>query len=241
MIATSVDAAIVVTKLSKAEERDALGGIERNWLDLNAPGPVALLVTGDRPWAAEARTVFWNASVHEVLDATDSRGAVPPTPTHVVIDPQTGARFTADGKPIERELVAAPRTVMLAGDELAVMPVGDATSPPLVLWRVTTPLRVAAHVVGMLPNGDFGGRMTVTVPGCVPGALEVTFIAKSGDPIRVAVNGIPRQVLRIAAEETPTVAIPAPAGVDGTTPCEFAFETEGYAGTTRVAYVAGGA
>jgi hypothetical protein len=240
MIATSIDATVVVTRLSAQEERDALGHVDRNWLDLNAPGPVTLLVTGDRPWTAEARTVFWNSSVHEVLALSDTRGAVPPTPAAVVMNPDTGAVLAADGGPIERELVAAPRTVVLAGEELAVMPVDDANSPGLVLWRAARPLRITTRVVGMLPNGDFGGRLVVNVPGCLPGALEVTFIGKSGDPIRVVVNGEPSTVLNIVPGATPTVTTPAPAYVDGTRACEFAFETEGYVGTTRIAYVPAG-
>jgi Dolichyl-phosphate-mannose-protein mannosyltransferase len=236
LIATSVDAALVVTRLSEHEERDALGGGERNWIDLNAPGPVTLFVTGDRPWATESRTVFWNTSVREVLVLPEVGGGVPATT--VVVDSGTGDVFASDGRPIERELlVAIPRTVMLDGEELARMPVGDATSPGLVLWRAAVPLRVAARVAGVLPNGDFSGRMTVTVPGCVRGALEVTLIGKSGYPIRVEVNGVPATDLHVPAETTPTVAIPAPEYVNGTAPCEFLLQTAGYVGTTRIAYV----
>ncbi len=241
MLATSVDAVLVVTRLSEHEELDARGGVERNWLDLNASGPVTLFVTGDRPWATESRTIFWNTSVREVLVLPLVEGGVLGTPTPVVIDPGSGRVLTSDGRPIARELlVAAPRAVSLDGEELAVMPASAATSPGLVLWRAASPLRVAARVVGVLPNGDFTGRMTVTVPGCLRGALEVTLIGKSGDPIQVAVNGVPTNELDVAPGSTPTVAIPAPDYVDGSSSCEFSLETIGYVGTTRIAYVTAG-
>lgn len=241
MLATSIDAASVTVRLSAAEERDALGGVERNWVDANADGPVTLLLSGERPWTTETRTLFWNRSIKRLLSVPAVAGGAPVTPELVAIDPASGVLFDGRRQTIPGGLVAVPSTVTLAGDEVAVMPVGLAHSPALVLWRASTPLRVAQRVSGILPNGDFSGRMTVSVPACERGVLQITLIGKSGDPIVVTADGIVFDTLDVPAGETPTALIPSgrAAGTGGA--CEFVFETPGYAGTTRIAYVADGA
>ena len=240
MVATSIDASVVTARLSAAEERDALGGVERDWVDRNTSGPVTLFLTGERPWTTETRTLFWNRSIDEILSVADVPGGAAVNAPAVGIDPESGLVRDAAGRTLSRQIVAAPSTVTLAGDQLAVMPPGSAHSPGLVLWRVSAPLRVTLRVSGLLPNGDFGGRMAVSVPACRRGHLEATLIGKSGDPIDVTVNDIVYDTLSVPAGTTPTVKIPSRPNADGVTACTFVFETPGYVGSTRIAYVSDG-
>jgi predicted kinase len=46
-------------------------------------------------------------------------------------------RLLTDGEPLRAEYVVAPASLRLAGSRLA-----EATTVPLVLWRVTSPVRV---------------------------------------------------------------------------------------------------
>lgn len=239
LVAASAEATRVVTDLSAREERAARGDVPRDWLDREASAPVSLLVTGERAWPVESRTVFWNTSVREVMALPGVGGGVPPGPTPVTIDELEGWVRGADGVALERDLVAAPRTIAFDGVRLAEMPQTAADSPGLGVWKTARPLRVASMVLGVLPNGDFSGRIDVVVPGCVQGALEVTLIGKSGDPIRVLVNGVAHEAVSAPAGETPTATIPAPGYADGSRPCSFVLETDGYVGTTRIAYVPG--
>ncbi len=237
LVSTSIEATRAVRTLSAREQADALGEASPRWLDETGLDDVTLLVTGDRPWEAVARTVFWNRSVTEVLRLPGIPGGVPPAPATVSLDERSGLLLDVSGRPLERSLVAAPASYQLVGERVAELPVGSSSSPSTVVTRTDGPVRVSAVVAGVLPNGDFGGEVNVLVPACARGALEVTVIGKSGDPIDAYVNGVLATQIAAAPGETPTAAIQAPAYADGTRPCNFVLFTEGFAGTTRIAYV----
>ncbi len=236
LAASSAQATRVVGRLSAAQAT-ALGSADPRWLDRAAVGPVTLLATGDRLWTADSRTVFWNRSIVEVLRFPDVLVGVPPAPTTVTMDEDTGLVSTRDGVPLERDLVAAPDTITLDGKEVARLPVAGAETPGLVVWRTTGPVRVATRLVGFLPNGDVNGDALVLVPGCARGALEMTLIGKGGDPVGVTVNGVPRGAVEAPAGETVNATIPAPRYADGSHACLFGLRSERYVGTTRVVYV----
>jgi hypothetical protein len=237
LVSTSIEATRTVRALSAREQADALGDANPRWLDEAGLEDVSLLVTGDRPWEAVARTIFWNLAVTEVLRLPGISGGVPPAPAIVSLDERSGLLLDAAGRPLERPLVAAPASFQLVGERVAELPVGSSSSPPTVVTRTDGAVRVSAVVAGVLPNGDFGGEVSVLVPACAPGALELTVIGKSGDPIDAYVNGVLATQIAAAPGETPTAAIPAPAYADGTRPCSFVLFTEGFVGTTRIAYV----
>ncbi len=164
----SVDASRTVVNRSAAEERSARGTVERSWLDDQTDRPVTLLVTGARAAPTEARTVFWNRSVAEVIALPNVVGVVPPSPLRVRIDDGSGLLLDAGGATMSRGLLAAPSTVNLEGDVVATMPLGESASPPLRLWKPSVPIRVVSELSGVLPNGDFTGRADLHVPGCSP-------------------------------------------------------------------------
>lgn len=236
LVAMSVDASRTVVNRSAAEERSARGTVERSWLDDQTDRPVTLLLTGARAAPTEARTVFWNRSVAEVIALPNVVGVVPPSPLRVRIDDGSGLLLDAGGATMSRGLLAAPSTVNLEGDVVATMPLGESASPPLRLWKPSVPIRVVSELSGVLPNGDFTGRADLHVPGCRRGALVVTLLGKSGDPINVAVDGIPREPIEVAAGEVKTVSIPAPSSADGTRSCTFTLSIDGYAGSTQFTY-----
>ena len=74
--------------------------------------------TGDRLWTSTARTVFWNRAIAEVLRVAPATLPFPPvTPAVEVGD--DGVVRTADGGTLERQVVVAPSTVVLAGEKVA--------------------------------------------------------------------------------------------------------------------------
>ena len=62
-------------------------------------------------------------------------------------------------------------------------------------------------------------------------------IGKAGDPIALAVDGVSRGSVTPASGSTPTIRLATPTAVDGSRPCTFTLHTDGYAGTTRIAFV----
>jgi hypothetical protein len=195
----------------------------------------SLLVTGDRIWTSIARTVFWNRSLHEVLDLAPATSPFPPAPGRVELA-DDGVLRTPDGDELDRPLVVAPDSVMLAGDPVAAHPVGDSEVPGLVAWRAETPVRVVLSRTGFQPNGDFTGRAQITVYACRPGTLDVTVLGKTGAPIEAFVDGIQVATLETPAGAAAVHRIPAPPYADGTHACGFELQTSGLAGSTTIVF-----
>ena len=237
LAASSAQATRIVDRQSAAEQVAAIGSEDPRWIDHAAIGHVTLLATGDRSSTADARTVFWNRSVEEVLRLPDVVVGVPSAPVTVSVNEKTGVVSTRNGVPLQRHLVAVPATIILAGDEVARQTVGSAQTPGLVVWRTPGTVRIATRWIGFLPNGDVTGNATIVVPGCVRGALELTLIGKGGDPVDVTVNGVAHDAIDVPAGTTVHAKIPAPRYVNGSNACVFGLHSEGYVGTTRVAYV----
>jgi hypothetical protein len=212
-----------------------MGSQSRTWLDDANLHDASLLVTGDRIWTSIARTLFWNRSLREVLDLAPATSPFPPAPGRVELAAD-GVLRTPDGDELDRPVVVAPDSVMLAGEPVAAHPVGDSEVPGLVAWRTETPVRVVLSRTGFQPNGDFTGRAQITVYACRPGSLDVTVLGKTGAPIEAFVDGI-----QVATLETPpgTAAvhrIPAPPYADGTHACGFELQTTGLAGSTTIIF-----
>ena len=239
LVLASVDSGRRIADASAHEDRVAAGTAAPEWLDTAEVRGATLLVTGDRLWTSTARTVFWNRAIAEVLRLRGAPSVFPPV-TPVVELGEDGLLRTADGTTLRREVVVAPSTVVLAGEAVAERPAGDSEQPGLTAWRPDGPVRVIRRVDGLLPNGDFTGTVRITVFSCVPGTLDVTVLGKSGDPIRAYVDGFEVDRLETPPEESATHSIPAPPYADGSRPCVFALENEGFAGTTRIDFTPSG-
>lgn len=235
----SVDSGRRIADASEHESRVAIGTAAPEWLDAAGIEEASLLVTGDRLWTATARTVFWNRAITEVLRLPETPLPFPPA-TPVVEVGEDGVLRTADGETLRRDLVVTPSTFVLAGESLAERPAGDSETHGLTTWRPEAPLRVSRRVDGLLPNGDFTGTATITVYECGQGTLDVTILGKSGHPIRAYVDGFQVATLETPAEQAATHSIPAPPYADGTRPCVFVLENEGFAGTTTIAFTPSG-
>ncbi|HKY26184.1 MAG TPA: hypothetical protein VJM07_13570, partial [Gaiella sp.] len=233
LVLVSIDSARRVVDESAHESRAVMGSEAPEWLDAADLHGGTLLVTGDRVWTSTARTVFWNHAVAEVLRVPPAALPFPPSTAAVEIG-EDGVLRTLDGDSLRRDLVVAPSTVTLAGEKVAERAVGDGETFGLTAWRPDVPVRVLRRVDGMLPNGDFGGTARITVFACAPGALDVTVLGKSGDPIRAFVDGFQVATLETPAESAATHSIPAPPYADGTRPCLFDLQTDGFAGTTTI-------
>ena len=122
----SVDTARRIDDASAHEQRAAIGSTAPAWLDDAGLQDGTLLVTGDRIWTSDARTIFWNRSVRDVLRIPPAEVPFPPdVPTATVGD--DGVLRSADGRSIERPLVVAPDSMMIAGTRVAERPQGTGT------------------------------------------------------------------------------------------------------------------
>ena len=231
----SVDTARRIADASEHEQRVTLGSAPPSWLDEASVEDATMLVTGDRVWTSIARTVFWNTSVQEVLRAAPATAPFPPETASVEVG-DDGVVRTVDGAELERTLVVAPETVVLAGEALAARLAGDAEVPGLVAWRPEEPVRVVLRRDGFMPNGDFTGSARITVYGCRPGALEVTILGKTGEPVRAFVDGIEVATLETSAGTSQIHRIPAPPYSDGTHACGFELQSDGLAGSTTIVF-----
>jgi hypothetical protein len=231
----SADSGHRVADASEHEDRVSMGSAPGGWLDDDGVDDAALLVTGDSLWTSTARTVFWNRAIAEVLRVAPATLPFPPvTPSVDVGD--DGVVRTADGGTLDRQVVVAPSTVVLAGEKVAERGVDDSESYGLTAWRTDSPVRIKRRIEGLLPNGDFSGRARITVFACEPGTLDVTILGKTGDPISAYVDGFAVATLETPAEKSVVHSIPAPPYADGSRPCIFDLENPGYAGTTTIEF-----
>ena len=231
----SVDSGRRIADASAHEQRVALGSEPPSWLDDAGVRDATLLLTGDQLWTTTARTIFWNRAIDEAIRVAPETTPFPPLTTSVDIGPD-GVLRTADGSPLDRDVVVAPSTFTLAGDRIAERQVGDSEAQGFVAWRTNGPVRVVLRREGFLPNGDFTGRALVTVYGCRPGRLDLTILGKTGDPVAVGIDGIAVAQLETPAGAAVTHRVATPPYADGSRPCVFALDNPGYAGSTTIAF-----
>jgi hypothetical protein len=231
----SYDTAHRIADESTREDYVAAGTEPPSWIDGAGVDDATLLVTGDRLWTATARTIFWNRGVRRVIRL--GAGSVPFPPVTPAVDvADDGTVLTSDGAPLQRPVVVAPSTIKIAGEKLAERRVGLSETGGLVAWRVYGPVRVLMRVDGLLPNGDFTGAVRLTLYDCRPGTLDITILGKSGHPVRAWVDGREVPPLETPAGEAATHHIPAPSRADGSGPCIYDLETDGFAGTTTIGF-----
>ncbi len=234
----SADSGHRVADASEHEDRVSMGSAPGGWLDDDGVHDATLLVTADRLWTSTARTVFWNRAIAEVLRVAPETLPFPPvTPSVEVGD--DGILRTADGRTLERQVVVAPSTVVLAGEKVAERGVDNSETYGMTAWRTDSPVRITRRIEGLLPNGDFSGRARITVFACEPGTLDVTILGKTGDPISAYVDGFAVATLETPAEKAVLHSIPAPPYADGSRPCIFDLENPGFAGTTTIEFTPG--
>lgn len=236
LAALSVGSSREISALSRLEEVKAFGGANREWIEQAAPAArVMLLNTGDREWPILPRLQFWNANVTTLarLPQAPGSGAIP----QEVVDPgEDGLLHTGNRKTLTNSLVVAPTTVSFVGEKVVEVP-PTPIAGGLALWRVAPPVRLASTIVGLQPNGDFAGPVYVTVYSCARGRLELTLLGKSGGPIALRSNGIPRQVVAPPSGGLWQGSIGTPPNLDGRGICVFELSPRGLAGSTRIAFV----
>jgi 4-amino-4-deoxy-L-arabinose transferase-like glycosyltransferase len=238
LVLASADSGRRIARASEHEDRVSMGSSPGGWLDDDGLKDTTLLVTGDRLWTATARTIFWNRAIAEVLRVANATLPFPPVTPAVELG-DDGVLRTADGGTLDRQIVVAPSTVVLAGEKVAERGVDNSETYGLTAWRAASPVRVLRRIEGLLPNGDFSGRARITVFACQPGTLDVTILGKTGDPISAYVDGFAVATLETPAETSVRHSIPAPPYADGSRPCIFDLETPGYAGTTTIEFTPG--
>ena len=235
LAATSITATRTVLEESDTRRTALIGAEPPSWIR----GPVTdivLLASGDHPPGAVADTFFWNPAIASVLRLPDAEVTVPPSPPVVELG-DDGVVRAVEGEAVTAAYVLTSASIALRGQLVAQRLDPSAQTPGWRLWKLDGPARVTTRVLGMLPNGDFSGRLTVLAPGCGPGALELTLLGKSGDPVAVTVDGIPWGEIDAPAEVAVSERVPAPPYADGTHTCVFSLETQGYVGSTRITYV----
>ena len=231
----TIDSGRRIDDASAHEQRAAIGSGPRAWLDDSGVEGSTLLATGDRLWTATARTIFWNRGIDRVVRLGSEAIPFPPVTSSIEVDPR-GVLRSAGGAALDSPLLVTPSTFVLAGERVAESPAADSETYGLVAWRPEPPARVLLSTAGFLPNGDFTGSARVTVYGCGQGTLDVTILGKTGHPVDARVNGITVARLETPNEGAITHRIPAPPYANGTEPCVFELVTDGYAGSTTIAF-----
>jgi Dolichyl-phosphate-mannose-protein mannosyltransferase len=115
-------------------------GPDRRWIDEHAPGPVAYVYTGELGWSGGApvwTNLFWNRRIRQVYDL-GAEPAVGPLPQQRVVPDDHGRLRLEDGSTIGTRYVVAVGGLRLVGTAIS-----DSRPAPLVLWKVTPPLRLA--------------------------------------------------------------------------------------------------
>jgi len=248
--AASVVAALVVVVLvggtliashemrerSQFDRQTLFSGEPVDWIDVSGGHDVAFLVTGDRIWPSVWHQMFWNRSVTSVvrLQSARSPGVVPQT---VVTVRDDGVLVDRDGEVVETAQLAAPSTVLTAGEPLRT--IASTSESGMTLWNVETPVRILQHVRGLQPNGDLYGEASarIEVFACGPGELQLTLLGKQGLPTRIRLDGEVVAERAIAPGTVWRPAVAAPANADGSSRCVYELETDGLVGSTRVEFV----
>ncbi len=232
----SIASARQIASMSGLEQANTFGAASPDWIDRAAPGGrTVLLNTGDRPWPALPRTAFWNSDVTTIarLLQAQGSGAIPQR----VVEPRAdGVLRSPDGRTLSESFVAAPTGAVVRGEKVAETP-PTPVAAGLALWRVTPPARLESLAEGLGANGDFAGKVRVTVFACSRGRLELTLLGKSGGPIAISANGIPLETVAPPPQGLWQGGVPAPPDADGTSLCVFELHPRGLAGSTRIAFV----
>jgi hypothetical protein len=240
LAAASVVAAREIRDRSQVERTRTFAGAPVDWIDAGGAGDVGLLVTNQRFWPSTWEQLFWNESIRKVIRL---RGAENPglVPQQVATIQPDGTLKTPSGTDLELSAVAAPTGTAIVGGEVASLP-ASFEQQGMGLWLVEPPLRVSHRIVGLQPNGDLYGESHawVVVFGCGPGRLELTLLGKQGLPTRIILNGVVAAERAIPPGKVWRVAVPAPAGADGTDRCVYEIDTDGLIGSTRIDFVRSG-
>ncbi|HYZ78630.1 MAG TPA: glycosyltransferase family 39 protein [Gaiellaceae bacterium] len=138
-VGASISATQVVSHQARLF-RLVMVGPDRRWIDEHAPGPVSYVYTGELGWSGGApvwTNLFWNRRIRRVYDL----GAAPalgPLPQQRVVPDGKGRLRLEDGRQVEARYVVA-----VGGLQLVGTPIVDSRPAPLVLWKITPPLRLA--------------------------------------------------------------------------------------------------
>jgi hypothetical protein len=239
LVAGSLIASHEMRERSQFDRRTIFADAPVGWLDETGADDVAFLVTGDRIWPSVWHQMFWNRSITSVvrLQSARSPGVVP---QRVVTLRDDGVLVDAAGTTVETAQLAAPTTVLTAGDRLAT--VAANTEAGFTLWNIEPPLRILQRVQGLEPNGDlYGGSFArIEVFACGPGELQLTLLGKQGAATRIKLNGRTLAERAIPPETVWRPAVPAPTTADGSGKCTYELESDGLIGSTRIEFVRSG-
>jgi hypothetical protein len=157
--------------VSEGSVRSSISG-KRNWIDaaVGSKAEVSIL------FYATNQTAFWqneffNGSVRRVYSLTG--GNYDPLPqTLVQPRPQTGILVAADGTKAKADYALTNQALIPAGREVASDPgIG------MYVYKVNSPLRLAARVDGVYPDKWSGPTVGYQRYGCRGGSLTVTLLS----------------------------------------------------------------
>jgi PAS domain-containing protein len=224
-----------VARLSDEAQDRAFGDASPTWVDEANPDSSVLVATGELLWTSNARLLFWNETIRQILGlpGAEWHGPLPVVPATLEDD---GRVLDRDGRELRTPSVVVPGSLRVAGDKVAVAPM-TADEPEKIVWRTEGALRATLATAGFTPVGDFLDEAHVVVYGCTRGALGLTLLGKQGEPVRIGVNGIPVATFTIEPEAVWRGSIPAPPNADGSFACEYVLESEGLVGSTQITWV----
>lgn len=239
MLAAGVAVALVVAsgfaakdleRWTHAERTFLFGSSDLRWIDEATKENVLYVYGGDPYWNRVWQTAFWNEKVVAVAalptEARRARDLVSgslPGRASAVLTPD-GRVERPDGSRPEERMVVAFDDVVVVGKRVPTQ-----TAPPgYSLWRIDGPPVVVQWTQGLSSTREIRNLATVTIPGCVPGALSVD-LASLGDAraVSLSVNGSHVGRVAVPAGGSWRGVIPAPSVADGDSLCVFGFHSAG--------------
>jgi hypothetical protein len=197
------------------------------WIDAASGGDVTYFYDGEPHWNAVWAHVFWNRSIRGVIEigAAHVPGPLPQRQVDVDREGTLG---------VATPYVVASTAFTFFGEPAAQIDQQGLVQKGLVLWRLTSPARLATLVTGVQGSGDIYGPAQLIAYACDGGVLQLTLVAK-GAPVTVELGrgGQSFQTLQLAPEQVWNGEVPA-LPIGGV--CVFDVIPSGLVGSTRFAF-----
>lgn len=224
---------------TRAERTFLFGSSDLRWIDRSTTQNVLYLYGGDPYWNRVWQLAFWNERVVTVAAlptqirlGRDLVSGSLPGKTAVVLDPDGHVR-RRDGGALQERLVAASDDVALIGERVKTRHGPRGFS----LWRIDGPPVIAMWTQGLTLSGEIRDLVTVTVPNCRTGALDVGLTGLTGTSVvRFFVDGSPLGTATVRPGGQWHGSIPSPLNPTVRTSCIFGVRSPGGVRLTRVEY-----
>jgi hypothetical protein len=241
LAAASVASSRYVADQSRKQQAMFLGA-DPNWVDLatrGSRGAAAYIYDGDPDWNGVWETVFWNRRIDRVLTLGDDE--VPgPLPQKLVGVQPDGELTLPVGRLPAPDYAVISTKFALVGKPVAQVVQQGLRQGGLMLWQVSSPLRITTWTTGTQGNGDIfaADRAEIAAFDCTKGQFQLTFLIKEAETVDLRLDG---RLVKHLAFQSPTIwrgTVPVSAH-SASRPCFLQIVPSGLLGTTVLTFARG--